>query len=66
MYAPPRDSILMRPVKEGSGKANAEHADVEWARERARLQAKAARAAATEERLVGAFYATHEERRQAW
>lgn len=62
----PRASILHRPAKAEAGKANVEHADVEWAKEQGRLRAKAERAAATEQRLVGAFYATPEERRQAW
>ena len=61
----PRPSILRRPVREGA-KANEEHRELEYAREQARIQAKAERQAATEERLVGAFYATAEDRRQAW
>ncbi|KAL4433098.1 hypothetical protein ABPG77_006525 [Micractinium sp. CCAP 211/92] len=64
MYVP-RPSILQRPVREGS-RANEEKADSEYAREQARLAAKTQRLAAAEERMVGAFYATAEEKRRAW
>ncbi|KAL4428254.1 hypothetical protein ABPG75_002343 [Micractinium tetrahymenae] len=64
MYVP-RPSILQRPMREGA-RANEEKADSEYAREQARIAAKAQRLAATEERMVGAFYATADEKRRAW
>jgi hypothetical protein len=64
MYVP-RASILARPVREGA-KANQEHAELEHMAAQNKLQAKADRLAATEERLFAAHYATNEEKRQAW
>ena len=60
-----RASILARPMREGA-KANAEHAEMEHAAAQNKLQAKADRLAATEERLFAAHYSTNEEKRRAW
>ncbi|KAI3428622.1 hypothetical protein D9Q98_007445 [Chlorella vulgaris] len=66
MNAPHRPSILSRPRLKDGGRANVENFDSEWAAEEARRAAKTRRAAAVEERMDHACYATHEERRQAW